>query len=248
MKKIISSANADKINKNMKEYERGKYNQIINIPQDIKVMAMNLLKEVQNATNIDEHGGWEFGILNERYVNGRVHSLNYDFFGFGYDIHNNNFLAVIQVREFYRKKASYYPQIRKNYFLLGHNEDATCFAHSIESRVIHHAVRKNRDVVKAVQDWMFGADYSKLERQGDICIQKVRKVKGNTINENQILIENSHQLNADIIYSEDSTYYCKNPKLTHLKNVHPNIEGKGNYKIILAKRADCWKFALPTND
>jgi len=103
------------------EVKRGQHGEIIQMPDTIRKKANKLLDKVQNAKKVDEHGNWEFGLLDSNFNKGMVHSINYDFYGVGYDLHNNKFLAVIQIREFYRHKSSYYPQVRKNYFLLGKN-------------------------------------------------------------------------------------------------------------------------------
>ena len=163
------------------EVKRGQHGEIIQMPDAIRKKANKLLDKVQNAKKVDEHGNWEFGLLDSNFNKGMVHSINYDFYGVGYDLHNNKFLAVIQIREFYRHKSSYYPQVRKNYFLLGKNEDGHCFSHPVESRVIHSAINKDKDVIKAVQDWIFGVDYSKVKRLRSFRYMKKRSPKQSRI-------------------------------------------------------------------
>lgn len=228
--------------------KRGQYGEITEMPKNIKSKANILLEKVSKAAKIDEHGGWNFGILDSNYNKGLIHTINYDFYGVGLDIHNESFLAVIQVREFYRRKTNRYPQIRKNYFLLGKNEDGRCFSHSINGNVIHAAIKKDRDVIKAVQDWIFKCDYSKALRQGDLCLLPVRAIKGDIIEAKELLLEDSHQLLADQIYKFKNEHYCINPQLIHLKNTHPSISGIGKYKVIIATRASFWGFAKPTLD
>ena len=228
--------------------KRGQYGEIIAMPKTINKKAMNLLNHMMKSTKMDEHGGWNFGLLDSEYKKGRTHAINYDFYGVGYDLHNEEFLAVIQIREFYRQKSSYYPEIRKNYFLLGRNEDGRYFAHPVESRVIHFAIRKGNDVIKAVQNWIFGADYSKVLRQGDICLLPVKKVKGDLYDKNEILMEDSHQLTAEKIFLYQGNYYCVNPSLVHLKNTHPSLSEVGSFMVIVGNRTFSWSFASPTLD
>ncbi|MBX2926995.1 MAG: hypothetical protein KF852_04105 [Saprospiraceae bacterium] len=216
------------------------------MPAEIKIMCSGLLEGVKNAAKIDEHGGWEFGVVASNYKKGMIHALNYDWYGVGYDLHDGGFLAVLQVREFYRRKSSRFPEIRKSYFLIGQNEDATYFAHPVQSHKIHAAIRGGKDVVKACQDWIFETDYAKVIRQGDLCLVPVRSIKGEEKN-TEIVIEESHRLLADKVL-ENGHLYAVNPKLYHMPGTHPDVEGKGKYKVIVGRRASFWSFAKPTLD
>lgn len=229
------------------EIKRGIYNEIISMPADVKTLCNQLMEGVRHAAKVDEHGGWEFGLIDSNYKKGMVHAINYDWYGVGYDQHDGGFLAVVQVREFYRRKASRFAEIRKSYFLLGTNEDGTYFAHSVESRVIHHAAKKGMDVVKAVQDWIFDCDYSRVIRQGDLCLIPVRSVKGEKLETTDVVLEQSHSLHADAIY-ENGSYYAINPNLVHIPGTHPQRKLEGKYKIVVGKRAAFWSFAKPTLD
>jgi hypothetical protein len=229
------------------EVSRGSYNEITKMPENIRLLCADLLAGVKNAAKVDEHGGWEFGIIESNARKGRVHAMNYDWYGVGYDLHDGGFLGVIQVREFYRRKSSYFPEIRKSYFLIGKNEDGTFFAHPVESRAIHAAIKKGTDVVTAIQSWIFGTDYSKVIRQGDLCLVPVRSIKGEDRG-TEIIIEKSHRLMADRII-ENGDLYAVNPNMVHLNGTHPTIQNlTGKYKIIVGKRAAFWSFAKPTLD
>jgi len=125
------------------------------------------------------------------------------------DCHSGQLLAVIQVRSFYRKKKTCWPQIRKNYFLLGRNEDATTFAHSVSANVSHAAIRKGSDVIKSTQDWIFGGDYSGMLRQGDLAmIPCSRRPAAPKVANRTMILEGSHRLKASII-RQDGTIYAK---------------------------------------
>lgn len=229
------------------EIKRGEWGEIIAMPTEIKALCNALLDGVRHAAKIDEHGGWEFGILESNYNKGRIHTMNYDWYGVGEDEHDGGFLAIVQVREFYRRKTGRFPQIRKSYFLLGKNEDDTFFAHPVEARVIHAAIRKDRDVVKAVQDWIFDCDYAKVLRQGDLCLIPVKSIKGVEIGTEKI-VQESHRLMADKI-TENGSIYCVNPNLVHLPGTHPTLQNLiGKYKLVIGKRAAYWSFAKPTID
>jgi len=232
------------------EYPRGSYGEIIdvNLPQSLRSEISRLVSEASKAAHVDEHGSWDFGIASDR-RRGECEALNWDLYGVGQDCHSGNLLAIIQVRRFYRKKAGYWPKIQKNYFLLGRNEDATTFAHSVSSGVIHAAIRRGRDVIKAVQDWIFQGDYAAMLRQGDLAlIPCSRRPSAPKIAKRTMVLESSHRLVANAI-RQNGQLFAKNPHLVHVPGTHPEIQGENRwYKIAVGKRADFWKFATPTID
>jgi len=233
--------------KNAIEVTRGTYGEITKMPANESTKCKALLEGVKNAAKVDEHGGWTFGILDSNYKKGMIHTMNYDFYGVGYDIHDGAFLAVIQVREFYRRKDGRFPEIRKSYFLMGQNEDRTFFAHPVQSHKIHAAIKAGKDVVKSVQDWIFDTDYEKVIRQGDLCLVPVRSVKGEDRG-TEVILEKSHRLMADRIL-ENGDIYAVNPNMVHLNGTHPTIQNLvGKYKVVVGKRAAFWSFAKPTLD
>lgn len=226
---------------------RGSYNEILLNTLNIhtKKRILNLIDEAASANKIDEHGNWDFGAEFDH--KGRGSAINWDLYAYGFDHFSKKLLVVIQIRQYVLRKKGYYPQIRKNYYLLGRNEDGHAFAHSIESKVIHSAIKNNKDVILSVQNWIFGHDYKKIIRQGDIALVPVKKVTAHPIEENQYLIEDSHQLIAEKI-CKNGFIYAKDPTLIHLQAVHPTISGEGWYKVMIANRSSFWKFAAPTID
>jgi hypothetical protein len=224
---------------------RGDYSQITKMPTDISTLCTRLLKGVVSAEKIDEHGGWDFSADFDS--KGRGSALNYDWYGVGFDQHDGGFLGVLQVRQYVKVKKNYFPEIKKSYFLVGYNEDNTCFSHPVESRVIHSAIKRGADVVTAVQSWIFGTDYTKVIRQGDLCLIPVRSVKGVQIS-SELVLQGSHRLLADKIY-ENGDFYAVNPNLYHLNGTHPTLQNLvGKYKVVVGKRASFWSFAKPTID
>lgn len=229
--------------------ERDCYNAIRmnTINERTKKQILNLFAEASAAEKVDEHGAWDFGCEFDR--KGRGSALNWDLYGYGRDMHNKRLLIVIQIRQFIRRSANRYPEIRKSYFLIGRNEDNTAFAHSVESRVVHSAINNGRDVVKAVQDWIFQCDYNKVIRQGDLALVPVRTVNKEavTIEGNTHLLEDSHKLTASDIRI-NGVLYALDPELIHLPGTHPSVSAQGWYKVVVGKRAKHWDFAAPTID
>jgi len=227
--------------------------QLSSLPQRTQKMVENLVKNASQAEKIDEHGGWKFG--SEFELNGKEKpegwALNWDLYGVARDCHSRKTLAVIQIREFYRRKAGYYARIRKNYFLLGRNEDGSAFAHPITSRPIHAAIHAARCPVKAAQDWIFGTDYRRVLRQGDMALlPKKPRGRGREISRGTIRVdgEGSHLLNADRFLVQGERIFALNPTMRHTRGVHPLIRGLGWFHVLIGRRADSWSFAQPTID
>ena len=113
----------------------------------------------------------------------------------------------------------------------------------------YSAINKGKDVVKAVQDWIFGCDYKKVIRQGDLAMIPVKRLNPAAValEGEKHLIENSHELTSSDI-RKNGELYALNPLLIHLPGTHPTVQATGWYKIVVGKRASHWDFAAPTID
>jgi hypothetical protein len=231
------------------EIQRDCYNaiKIQSLNEKTRKQILNLFNEASSAEKVDEHGAWDFGCEFDK--KGRGSSLNWDLYGVGRDLHSKKLLIIIQIRQFIRRSANRYPEIRKSYFLIGRNEDNHAFAHAVESRVIHSAINTGRNVIKAVQDWIFQCDYKKVIRQGDLALVPVKNINPTAVNVEgaKHLLENSHALASNDI-RKTGMLYALDPVLVHLPGTHPTVSGKGWYKIVIGKRAAHWDFAAPTID
>jgi hypothetical protein len=232
-------------------FNRGAYGEIplSQLPESLSTEVKCLVEEAGNAAKVDEHGSWGFGIEWDS-RKGRGTSLNWDLYGIGRDVHTGQLLIAIQIRQFHRRKATHFPQVRKNYFLVGKNEDGSAFAHPVSSSVIHAAIRKGNDVITRVQTWVFGFDYSKLIRQGDVAlIPMSRRPAAPKIAKRTATVNGTHALKADLLL-QNGNLYAKSPQLVHIPGTHPKVEGeKGRwYRVATGERADFWKFAAPTID
>lgn len=214
------------------------------IPADAAQQVRDLVNAAGSADHIDEHGSWNFGIVSDR--KGRWSALNWDLYAFGTDYHSGQFLAVIQVRE--AVKGRRFTNVRKSYFLLGRNEDNSVFAHPVEARVIHHAIRVGDDVILRVQDWIFQGEYRRMVRHGDLALIPVTRAVGERTGRKTMLLQKSHKLNASIIRTTDNAVYAKNPSLKHTPGVHPDVSKEGWYRIQVGNRARFHAFAAPTID
>lgn len=205
-----------------------------------------LVKAAASADKIDEHGAWSFGCEFDK--KGRGHALNWDAYAVANDVHSGALLAVIQIRQFIRQRKNGFGNVRKSYFLLGTNEDGTTFAHCVEAKVVHHAIKTGQDPVLAAQNWMFGGNYAGLIRQGDLAMYPVKAARGEKDSRRTAVLEGSHRLKANIIKRDADRLYAKNPSLVHLPGTHPDVAGQGWFRIVSARRASHWDFAPPTID
>lgn len=205
-----------------------------------------LLRDAAAADKIDEHGSWDFGCEFDR--KGRGEALNCDIYGISRDCHDNGLLLVVQIRQYRKQHKNWYPSIRKNYFLVGRNEDGAAFAHPVSANVVHAAIRADRDVCLACQNWIFGGDYAAMRRQGDIALVRLpRRPAAERIADREITLLDSHRLQAVELRQNGHLYAC-NPNMTHLPGTHAQIAVEGWYRVVIGVRADFWRFAAPTAD
>jgi hypothetical protein len=228
---------------------RGAYGEIplYALDAEIRSQVAALVADAAGAAKIDEHGSWEFGVTRLNRRGTRWAALNWDLYGYGLDAHSGAPLAVIQVRQAVSGRR--WTRIRKNYYLLGQNEDGSTFAHPVSANVIHAAIRAGRDVVKATQDWIFGCDYDQVRRQGDLALIPLRRACGERTPLQMMLLEDSHELQAsEIRLGAGGVVYAKDPTLIHLPGAHPTVAATGWHKVITGRRASFWTFAAPTVD
>jgi hypothetical protein len=227
---------------------RGRYGEIplYALDAEIRSQVAALVEAAAEAAKVDEHGNWEFGITSLNRRGTRWAALNWDLYGYGTDAHSGAPLAVIQVRQSLAGRR--WTRVRKNYYLLGTNEDGTAFAHPVSAMCVHAAIRAGQDVVRRVQDWIFGCDYGQVRRQGDLALIPLRRACGERTPLRSMVLEDSHALDASEIRLGAGAVYAKDPRLTHLPGAHPRVEATGWHKIVSGRRAAFWRFAAPTVD
>jgi hypothetical protein len=228
---------------------RGRYGEIplYALDAEIRSQVAALVEAAAEAAKVDEHGNWEFGITSLNRRGTRWAALNWDLYGYGTDAHSGAPLAVIQVRQSLAGRR--WTRVRKNYYLLGTNEDGTAFAHPVSAMCVHAAIRAGQDVVRRVQDWIFGCDYGQVRRQGDIALIPLRRACGERTPLQTLLLEDSHALEAsEIRFGAGGVVYAKDPRLTHLPGAHPTVAATGWHKVVSGRRASFWTFAAPTVD
>lgn len=217
------------------------------IPQRTYATIKRIVADISTGSR-DEHGGWSFGI--ESVGRHGWASLNWDVYGYRRDRHNRKLLAVVQVRQAVKRKSHYWTRVRKNYFLVGRNEDSTAFAHCVPSQVIHHAIKANREVVEACQTWIFGCDYSRVIRQGDLALVPFARLPVGAVEqtERRLTIADSHVVTADRFWKLGDNIYVDNPYLVHQPQTHAEVIAKGLHRLVLGSRAAAWSFSPESID
>lgn len=79
---------------------------------------------------------------------------------------------------------------------------------------MHAAIKNGNDVIIAVQNWIFGDDYSKLTRQGDIAFSEVPMTTINGEKRDFALLRHSHKIVGDI-REDGKKLYVRNAIVTH---------------------------------
>lgn len=236
----------------MNNIKRGQFEQILfsSINERTQKQVRNLFREAAESDKIDEHGNWEFAAEFDK--KGRGYAINWDLYDIGFDRFTRKLLIVIQIRKWEKRTRNAWPRVHKSYFLIGRNEDNTSFAHPVSGRVIYSAIKKGSSVIESVQRWIFGCDYKKVIRQGDVALIPCKKPNANLLDITERVLKPydgsaSHKLLADKM-AINGNLYSYNTYLEHVNGVHPPIQYRGWAKVVLGKRADFYDFAAPTTD
>ncbi len=247
-----------------------------------KHLDFNFIQEEMNKTKVAKEILKTFAVINDIQKNSddkhgfktgfsfdskqRGYAINIDVYDIDFKGQNNCPLAIIQVRLYEKRSKNGYANIRKNYFLIGRNENKNAFAHPIPSPLIKKWIDYDElgTAVKKAQNWIFKENKNIL-RQGDVALvsisqeEKNEKItKLNDLYEIESMTDfsyKSHFLTADEILIARSKenhkkfkLYALNAKLVHTKNQHKEIEILGWSKFIVGRREATWDFANPTID
>lgn len=240
--------------------ERGSYQEIVSMSGLGAVQPDELIKRYDKVFP-------EIGI--ERYqLSGRARQLHGKFGWtaintsvYGYDPIQN--VGIFQIRQ--SGTGNYGIEVKKNYALVGINEDGSTFRHPVSCNAVRGAVRVDPVdptlVVKKAQCWMWKCSMRQLKlamsngcRQGDVIMIKIPKPHNLREIENRILtIGGSHELKSCGLFECDemeNSIICFNPFLLHLKCQHAPVFApeEGYYSVRLAREAKTWKFGERIGD
>lgn len=192
---------------------------------------------------------------------GRGDALNLDLYGFD-PVQN---VAVVQVRQAFRRAAKHFMQTRKTYVLVGQNEIThEFFRHPIGSGAVRGAINAGRDcagVVAAAQRWMWGCTEKQLAealanrgRQGDVLLVRERGIPGDVELESKTgIVAGSHRITSHYNLRKDSNtgrVYAWGPTIEHIKNQHEPAYAHSEhwYSVRVGDEAPAWNFAARYGD
>lgn len=195
---------------------------------------------------------WSSGITKTHEKKQRGVAINVDV----YSIDESRQLAVVQVRQciFHEKR---YNEVRKNYFLIGRNENGNAFAHPVET------IARNKNALKTAEGGVCLAlsriwacdpeDVDDIIRNGDVAFIPVKSSalkNAERVNDNYLLFGESHVLSSPEIYKVGKIYYVKGQaKIMHKKGQHPTARVKsGVWRVQEGIRGSQWDFSRATAD
>lgn len=198
------------------------------------------------------NGAWNSGITKNHSSKARGVAVNVDL----YAIDEVKQLAVVQVRQciFHEK---HYNEVRKNYYLIGRNENGNAFAHPIET------IARNKKALATAEGgvalalsriWDCDAeDVDDIIRNGDVAFIPVKSAtvkSAEKVEDNYITFGESHVLVSAEIYKVGKVFYVKGQaKILHKKGQHPTAKTKsGVWRVQEGIRGSQWDFSKATAD
>ncbi len=218
--------------------QRNEYNALTHTPDWVR----QLLQDAEQA------GVFERGIASDK--RGRGTAINVAVYGYDAAQH----LAVIQVRE-----AQFHPgrhtRVRKDYYLIGHNEQGDVFAHAVDSPArSKRALETPESTVRWVLARIWDCDEDDLNnivRQGDVALIPTRLPKNaELLDETEVILRDTHRLRAERLYRDDDELYAyRRVSIVHLRRQHATVQVySGIYRVAEGYRAANWGFTAPTVD
>ncbi|MEW6214116.1 MAG: hypothetical protein AB1478_02760 [Nitrospirota bacterium] len=162
---------------------------------------------------------------------------------YDYDIHHE--LAVVQIRQC--EFGGQYNSVRKNYYLIGRNENGNAFAHPISS-VLTGKKYKSYINKALCEIWRCSEDeLPYVVRNGDVAFIPCKKPEAATLLPEKVLKIENHIIKASNVYRGKTVEAPASIK--HEKGQHPTIVvRKGFYRVQKGNRAPEWDFSAATRD
>lgn len=191
----------------------------------------------------------------------RGDALNLDLYG--YDLAQD--VAVVQIRHAFRRYRNGYLNLRKDYVLVGRNENGNAFRHPVEAAAIRAAIRKAPEdpgaAVRGAQRWMWGVTDRQLTaslaagmRQGDVLLVRERCPAAKDVVAERgttVVIGESHVIRAQrTVELRNGRILAFAPSLWHSKNQHaPTFaDHEGWYSVRAANAAPTWEWGVRLGD
>ena len=215
---------------------RNNYHAIIGRPEWVRELL----------TKIEQAGTYTRGIETDK----RGYGFAINVSVYGYDEIQR--LVVMQVRECHITK--YGNNVRKDYYLVGYNEQNNVFAHAIESPCRSPKIQNElpEATIRHVLAGIWECEEHQLEhiiRQGDIAFIPATLPRNSVEIENQITLRDTHRITGKIFRAPNGKLYCERASMKHTKGQHVAVRVSGKYyRIQTGQRAETWGFSAPTKD
>lgn len=221
---------------------RNSFGAIINAP----AWALELIQAAERA------GAWTTGIESDRRHHGT--SINVDLYS--YDEARG--LVVVQVRQC-QFRPDRYNKVRKDYYLVGRNENGTAFAHPVDSVARSRRTFGSAEagvLIALARLWACDEeDLDEIVRNGDVAFVPERRLPAGAelVGENAVTIRESHHVRAlaggQVYRAKDTYYVTGRAKIEHTKGQHPTARVRdGVWRVQAGIRASSWGFTTPTSD
>lgn len=223
---------------------RGFYGEIT--PSSYPSFARTLIANAEKA------GAWREGIESNK--RGRGESINVDLYSFD----ETRGMALVQVRQC--RFGGKYNKVRKDYYLLGTNENGNVFAHPVDVRASGRVIGSDPTAgitLALSRIWNCREkDLDFIVRNGDVAFVYVGTLPADAqlCEINAITIRESHHVqglhDGKIYRTPDGTYYVAGrAKIEHGPGQHPTARVKGGvWRVQEGIRARVWGFSAPTKD
>lgn len=223
------------------EVERDRFGALKAVPGWLRVILDDL-----------DGTAWSTGIESDR--RGRGSAINASVYSYS----DGEMLAVVQVREAVFDPRRY-TRVRKDYYLIGRNENGLAFAHPIPE--FRRSARIQRELTAGVRIALakiWGCDeddLSDIVRNGDVAFVPVDRLpSGATLVESgEGIVRESHHLgalgNGKLYRAGDDLYATGRARLDHAKHQHPTARVRGGvWRVVAGGRGRVWGFSRPTAD
>lgn len=190
---------------------------------------------------------WTLGIQSDKRRRGEAVNLDV------YDQDSSQKLAVVQIRQA-RFRPNRFTKVRKDYYLVGRNENGNAFAHPVSSV----ARKPDSGVVKALCEiWETTPSVlPKIFRNGDTALIPIRasdalklRAQGKALPIGAKTIAESHLVIADEFFECGGKLYAAGRvRIIHEKSQHPTVQAQGVFRVAVGNRAATWNFTAPTAD
>ncbi len=189
---------------------------------------------------------------------GRGDALNIDLYAHD----RKQDVAIVQIRQAYRRGATHFLSLRKTYALVGHTETAAPFRHPVSPTAVRKSIRANPEDpsagVAAAQRWIWRCTEKQLKdslavgmRQGDVLLVRAHEPKDGVDVGGGFTVGGSHEIRADrVVQTPDGGVFALNPTLVHAKNQHAPVyaDTDGWYSVRAGREEPAWDFSQRFGD